>query len=390
MRRQHPAFVLAAALGLAPASAVAAAGAGTPDSLGLLAVADLAPPPGRVPRIVPLSLPSPFTLRLDGAGALDDAGDAVATGRFTAALDLRRHEPTPARLEAAVLGSSNGLRGEFRVLAGRARGLWAGVAVEGDGSGKTSQTLDSGQTLPKARPLLWKARPLLGLGAWARRRSVMLGASVSQIEAIQTTRHVDVVDSLRFERVEDEQVLRTAGRASLRWARRAVEIEAGGGLVLGDAAPWRWADARLTFWPLRPLAIVATASSPAPVLFDSPATASHRASLGFRLDPWRVAAERPVPAPTLECRFLRTSPGWHAVEVRARGARSVELMGDFTDWTPRRLQQVSAQRWRLEVALAPGAHRLALRVDGGEWRPPPGLPTAADEFGGTVGLLVVR
>jgi hypothetical protein len=40
--------------------------------------------------------------------------------------------------------------------------------------------------------------------------------------------------------------------------------------------------------------------------------------------------------------------------------------------------------------IAPGVHRVNVRADGGPWRPPPGLSVVRDEFGGEVGLLVVR
>jgi hypothetical protein len=42
------------------------------------------------------------------------------------------------------------------------------------------------------------------------------------------------------------------------------------------------------------------------------------------------------------------------------------------------------------LVIAPGVHRVNIRVDGGAWRPPPGLSVVRDEFGGEVGLLVVR
>ncbi len=42
------------------------------------------------------------------------------------------------------------------------------------------------------------------------------------------------------------------------------------------------------------------------------------------------------------------------------------------------------------LPLRAGSHRLLVRVDGGEWMPPPGLPAAPDEFGGRVGVLLVE
>jgi len=42
------------------------------------------------------------------------------------------------------------------------------------------------------------------------------------------------------------------------------------------------------------------------------------------------------------------------------------------------------------LPIAPGVHRLAIRVDGDRWTTPPGVVTVADEFQGTVGVIVVR
>ena len=93
--------------------------------------------------------------------------------------------------------------------------------------------------------------------------------------------------------------------------------------------------------------------------------------------------------------------GSRVLRLLVPGARRVELMGDFTDWTPValvRLDRKAAGRrgrdpddaWGTAFVIAPGVHRVNVRVDGGPWRPPPGLSVVRDEFGGEVGLLVVR
>jgi hypothetical protein len=76
--------------------------------------------------------------------------------------------------------------------------------------------------------------------------------------------------------------------------------------------------------------------------------------------------------------------------VDAPHAESVELMGDATQWSITRLRRLTNGRWRAELKLPPGAHRLAVRADGGQWIAPPGLPIGNDEFGSAVGVLVVR
>jgi hypothetical protein len=76
--------------------------------------------------------------------------------------------------------------------------------------------------------------------------------------------------------------------------------------------------------------------------------------------------------------------------VDAPRAESVELMGDATQWSITRMRRLTSGRWRAELKLPPGAHRLAVRADGGQWIAPPGLPIGNDEFGSAVGVLVVR
>jgi len=76
--------------------------------------------------------------------------------------------------------------------------------------------------------------------------------------------------------------------------------------------------------------------------------------------------------------------------VDAPRAESVELMGDATQWSITRMRRLTNGRWRAELKLPPGAHRLAMRADGGQWIAPPGLPIGNDEFGSAVGVLVVR
>ncbi|MGH7560970.1 MAG: glycogen-binding domain-containing protein [Gemmatimonadales bacterium] len=82
-------------------------------------------------------------------------------------------------------------------------------------------------------------------------------------------------------------------------------------------------------------------------------------------------------------------PGRRTIRILASGARVVELMGDFTDWTPVSMVEVRPGRWEVTLPLPPGLHRVNVRLDGGEWRSPGGLRTERTEFGGTVGILVL-
>ena len=76
--------------------------------------------------------------------------------------------------------------------------------------------------------------------------------------------------------------------------------------------------------------------------------------------------------------------------IDAPRAESVELMGDATQWSITALRRLQNGRWRTELKLPPGMHRLAVRADGGQWIAPPGLPIGNDEFGSPVGVIIVK
>ena len=77
------------------------------------------------------------------------------------------------------------------------------------------------------------------------------------------------------------------------------------------------------------------------------------------------------------------------IRVRASGARTVEITGDFTGWSPVALSAVADGWWIFVVDLAPGSYEMNLRIDGGAWLVPPELPTRRDEFGGVSAILTV-
>jgi len=78
------------------------------------------------------------------------------------------------------------------------------------------------------------------------------------------------------------------------------------------------------------------------------------------------------------------------VRVKAPGASVVEINGDFTNWTPVQLVPAGDGSWRSTIPLKRGKYQMNLRVNGGAWIVPPGLLSMVDEFGGTVGLLVIE
>jgi hypothetical protein len=115
------------------------------------------------------------------------------------------------------------------------------------------------------------------------------------------------------------------------------------------------------------------------------------ASLGVRL--WSVSQRRPTPAAVrpLATAFAlsRSGDSTYRVTLRIPGARTAEISGDFNQWTPVTLRETSAGTWEATLAIAPGTHRVNVRINGDRWTEPPGLPAVNDEFAGRVGILIV-
>ncbi len=78
------------------------------------------------------------------------------------------------------------------------------------------------------------------------------------------------------------------------------------------------------------------------------------------------------------------------VRFRVRDARHVEIRSNLTAWVPTPLERADDVTWRVTLPAEPGVHRLAIRVDGGAWLPPPGLPVGSDGYGASVGVLMLE
>jgi len=77
--------------------------------------------------------------------------------------------------------------------------------------------------------------------------------------------------------------------------------------------------------------------------------------------------------------------------IDAPRAESVELMGDATQWIVTQMTRNTKNgKWRAELNLAPGMHRVTVRADGGRWIAPPGLPMGNNEYGSPVGMILVK
>lgn len=195
----------------------------------------------------------------------------------------------------------------------------------------------------------------------------------------------------------------TDTEGSVRFGSARVDISATGGFrskVAGyEESPNSWASVFLTAW-LRPsIGITAAAGNyPADIGQDLPS--ARYVSLGLRVAPRRIIPTVP-PLPSeifaasgqaglREITVSQASNGNRTIRLRAPSARSIEIMGDFTDWVPVRMAQARpAGTWAITLPVASGVHQVNVRIDGGPWIVPSGLTAIRDEFGGAVGILVV-
>jgi hypothetical protein len=118
-------------------------------------------------------------------------------------------------------------------------------------------------------------------------------------------------------------------------------------------------------------------------------------ALGLRL---KVGPQVTAPLPAAAARTSTSAPfrigpavaAGREIVVQAADARAVELAGDFTDWKPVGMRPWGEDGWRALLPISPGLHRLAVRIDGGTWRAPPGTRSIASEFGGEVAEVIVE
>jgi hypothetical protein len=236
--------------------------------------------------------------------------------------------------------------------------------------------------------------------AW---RSVLLGEAGASIDmgssnAVVTISPTIVNDSIKY---ADTQ-------ASLSRKGKVVDLglllgfRAGDQLTTLSANVRAWASASAVVWMTPRIGLV-VAGGNYPVDPTQGFPGGRFASLSLRLTQQR--RPRPVSidsAPSVALPEVKAAPaviGFVAqrgardavtVRVNAPAARTVEINGDFTNWIPVNLVPAGDSWWASTFPLKRGKYQMNLRVNGGDWTVPPGLLSMIDEFGGTVGLLVVE
>lgn len=247
------------------------------------------------------------------------------------------------------------------------RGMWAG--------GGFARTFDGD---------VWRTTLLGDLGAWIREGATVISASAHP----QQLQNGDLMSDL------DATIDRTFGN---------VTFAGSFGLRVGQASrvDIGWASVGATFAINRRLLATASVGNyPADLMQGLPG--ARFISLSIRLpsrsrfqrrDDQIVGVVQPSPATDgVMLSVVRTDSarGGRAVRVRAPASDRVEVMADFTDWEPVPLVRTPAGLWELTLPISAGQHRINVRLDGGDWVVPTNVARVTDEFGGVVGLILVR
>lgn len=315
------------------------------------------------------------------------------------------------RAAATTIASGSGASGSAEAAASHQGGpIWRRLAW--DGGGETSLlfgnvTHASGSILATAHLLvpfaaggvrLGSATNLahresgllrghsLEAGAWWRLpRATMLASLVRQWAQGQL-----FADAGRRQPLGVVPVQYVEGTASVLAERRWGTLEATAGLRRDPDAEQRtealWSLGAVVRASERLGVTVNVARQPADYLRGADAMQS--VSLGLRFSTGRSAAvPRSRPGAVVEL-VSDAGDGTRMLRLRAPGAHTAEVMGDFTGWEAVALA-ASGGDFLLPSSLAPGAHRLLVRLDGGAWMVPTNTPAVDDDLGGRVGLMVV-
>lgn len=308
---------------------------------------------------------------LTAEGSLSQLGGSwTNSGRIDAAVVPFTSRWISAELGGVAGGSShaNGARTGQTLLSARlhaaslSRGLWAGA-----GGGRTWDGA-------------WRDVLQVDGGAWLAHGSSTALVSVAPTVVDDTIRYVDSFLSLHSDRAAWE----VAGSIGFRAGQQLPSLPANRSV---------WGQLAATLWATRYLGVVASVGA-YPVDFTQGYPGGRYASLGLRLRSTpRFVLPPVIAAPTRalrDFRWTRVRGDAHRVRVFAGEVRSVELMSDFTEWRPVAMRHEGRGWWSIELPVRRGTHEVNVRVDAGGWMVPPGTIARTDEFGGAVGVMVVR
>jgi hypothetical protein len=206
-----------------------------------------------------------------------------------------------------------------------------------------------------------------------------LGASASSTECRRQSRFSDI-------------------EGSVNWAHGWLEVTAQSGYRFGDSYDVtpdsrRWAAASAVLWLTDRVAAVAGGGRvPANPARGLPARnyVNFGMMLAYTAIPRSTVPVAPRTAMVRAFEVRQLATGTQKITVRVGGVENVEVMGDFSDWSPLLLNRRGRDLWDITIPVGAGVHQINVRLDRGPWLPPPGLPTMRDGFNGEVGLIVVQ
>ncbi|HET7224268.1 MAG TPA: glycogen-binding domain-containing protein [Candidatus Eisenbacteria bacterium] len=185
----------------------------------------------------------------------------------------------------------------------------------------------------------------------------------------------------------------TEAQSALRWTRSTLDLELRTGMIAGTGVPRVQLSAvDATFWCLPGLALTLTAGPPVRAPEAGDFVGYPEFAMGLRFEPGH-AAHRSAARSEAEHDSWRLRPldaGRASLELWSPGAESVELRGDLTGWSASSMRRGAGGWWRLALPVPPGVHQVQVRIDGGAWEPPPGLPIEPAGFGGRAGMLIAE
>ena len=284
-------------------------------------------------------------------------------------------------------------------------GGFAGGSTHNDGT-RTGEVIANGR-LHLTRS---NGEVFVGLGAgrtWDATawRSVLLGEAGASMGSGPTSALFRISPTM-----VNDSIKYADTQASLSWRGEVVDLGALLGFRLGDqltalsANAKSWASVSAVFW-VTPRIGIAVGGGNYPVDPTQGFPGGRFVSVSLRFGQGRPTqppndqisqqSQPPVPAPEIgpaATGFFATRGVGNVVtlQVKVPGARLVEISGDFTNWSPLQLVPAAGGWWSTSLPIKSGKYQMNVRVDGGQWIVPPGLLSMADEFGGTVGLLVIK
>lgn len=195
---------------------------------------------------------------------------------------------------------------------------------------------------------------------------------------------------------------------SLSWSRRNIDVDGVIGGRVGDqlaglgATARVWGSVSAVAWLKPHLAAVFSGGS-YPIDPTQGFPGGRFVSASIRISRGRTQEALPAvgavqneatsvsEAPVVE-RFAWEKSGAQSVTLRVKAPRAttVEVSGDFTNWVPSQLTAIGSDWWSITLPLKAGKYQMNMRINGGTWVVPPGLLSMVDEFGGSVGLLIVE